>query len=132
MGTNYYLHLNQDPCPTCGHDISEVLHIGKSSAGWCFSLNTHEERGIDSLKEWKAIWPKGVVRDEYGRELTLTKMLEVITRRWRDDPCDWTADMYVRNHAVPGPNNLVRHMVDGSFCIAHGPGTYDLMRGEFS
>ena len=31
-----------------------------------------------------------------------------------------------------GPNNLYRHTIDGSFCIGHGEGTWDLFVGDFS
>jgi hypothetical protein len=36
MSTNYYLHeyVSTDP---------KILHIGKSSGGWCFSLHVVEE-----------------------------------------------------------------------------------------
>ena len=110
MGTNYYWHMN--PCPHCGHP-EEKLHIGKSSAGWCFSLHIIPERGINDLDDWKELWKEGngKIIDEYSEEIPIDKMLEIIT--------DF------------GPNGLLRHKVDGKFCVGNGKGTWDLIRGEF-
>jgi len=49
MGVNYYWH--DTVCGTYGH-LREPIHIGKSSAGWCFSLHVselHVEEGTDPL-----------------------------------------------------------------------------------
>lgn len=51
MGTNYYLRLKSEICPHCGRGDEGLLHIGKSSAGWCFSL--HVMNRIQSLDDWK-------------------------------------------------------------------------------
>lgn len=112
MGTNYY--LREDVCEHCGRGRGD-LHIGKSSAGWCFSLNTHPYDGILSLDDWQHAWsqPKTAIYDEYGRQVSPDEMLRVITKR---------------DH----PSGLRRHTVDGRHCIAHGEGTYDLLVGEFS
>lgn len=139
MGTNYYLHLNE--CPTCQRP-EDSWHIGKSSWGWCFSLNTHPEHGINTLDDWQrewAVWGR-VIRDEYDEMVPAAELLETITKRFRkvEDPNqppsgyrDWN-EFYRRNYAEPGPSGLLRHVVDGRHCIGHGDGTYDLMRGEFS
>ena len=37
MGTNYYWQ-ESEPCAACGRGYEQV-HVGKSSAGWCFSLH---------------------------------------------------------------------------------------------
>lgn len=36
------------------------------------------------------------------------------------------------NNAELGPNNLLRHKIDGQFCIGHGEGTWDYCIGDFS
>lgn len=140
MGCNYYLH--KDCCEQCGRSGDEI-HIGKSSAGWCFSLHVTDE--IKNLDDWKAEWaiPGGVIKDEYGETLTTEEMLEVITNRvWRerwDDPVgigynSWE-QFHSQNKSEPGPNGLLRHRVGityGYGCLAQGDGTYDLMVGEFS
>lgn len=56
MGTNYYAEY-QPPCPTCGRQ-DPPLHIGKSSAGWCFSLHVIPELGLNDWPEWEA-WLAG-------------------------------------------------------------------------
>jgi hypothetical protein len=43
MGTNYYVAY--DYCRHCGR-FDEEFHIGKSSAGWCFSLRVYEDKGL--------------------------------------------------------------------------------------
>ncbi len=112
MGTNYYLH--RDCCPHCGRG-DDRLHIGRSSAGWCFALHVDHEEGINSLDDWKAIWslPNAKIIDEYGRQHTPEEMLATITER---------------SH----PRGLSRHRVDMRHCIGSGDGTYDLIPGEFS
>lgn len=131
MGTNYYLH-EKPPCPHCGRGY-EPLHIGKSSAGWCFSLHVDPEQGINDLSDWESRWssPDAEVRDEYGDKITLRGIRAIILgRSWnsamgRDE--QWHRD----NCAVRGPAGLARHRV-GAHCLSHGDGTYDLILGEFS
>jgi len=137
MGTNYYLHKKKvDICPTCGRsDPFEPLHIGKSSAGWCFSLRVYPEDDElpQSLCEWKKLWnlPNYTIIDEYHREVSPEEMLENITKRsWGDS--DRGAGFYRSNHAIQGPNGLLRHRLEPGHCIGHGDGTYDLIAREFS
>jgi hypothetical protein len=129
MGTNYY--LRRDTCPHCGRS-AEPLHIGKSSAGWCFSLHVDADEGINGLDDWKALWsaPNTKIMDEYGREVSPELMLETITHRtWPKR--ERSGMFYLENNAEPGPNNLMRHTI-GRHCVGHGDGTYDLIPGEFS
>lgn len=111
MGTNYY--FNHPKCEHCGLSLPR-LHIGKSSGGWCFSLHVTDE--IKDLEDWKKFLSEtnGTIEDEYGREISLKELLQVITER------SW---MY---------GDLNRHTLDGWHCIAHGKGTWDLITGEFS
>jgi hypothetical protein len=142
MGTNYYLYEKQnEPCPTCGHcDEAEPLHIGKSSAGWCFSLHVIPERGINDLEDWEALWsrPGCVIKNEYGETLTPDEMKLCITERGRiglasSVPYGYRSwhEFYTSNQAKLGPNGLVRHVV-GRHCLKHGEGTWDCITGEFS
>ena len=112
MGTNYYMAVNA--CPHCHRSESE-LHIGKSSGGWCFGLNTHPDNGIESLDDWRAAWANNRIRDEYGSPISAEEMDRTITERkpWQG-------------------RELARHTVDGRFCLANAIGTYDIMRGDFS
>jgi hypothetical protein len=141
MGTNYYWEP-QDPCSHCGRAY-EQTHIGKSSGGWCFSLHVAKpDCGWDehpkSLDEWREKWKTGRIVNEYGEVVSVDEMLATITARsWmarEDKPYGYEnwGQFYAQNDAVPGPNNLFRHRVDGRHCIGHGEGTWDLIVGEFS
>jgi len=126
MGTNYYLE-EELPCPTCARPF-ERLHIGKSSAGWCFALHEIPERGLTTLDAWMALWAQGRIFDEYGEEIEPDRMRSIVTERsGRGD----TAFDFDRNYAEPGPNGLVRAKI-GPYCTAHGIGTWDMIPGEFS
>lgn len=141
MGTNYYLH--RDVCSHCGRSASEPLHIGKSSAGWCFSLQTYPDEGLRTLDDWKKLFndPANRIVDEYGENRSSEYILNVITDRDMDrdfskDPpprgfATWS-HFFAMNDAEPGPNGLLRHKIDGEFCIAHGEGTWDYMARDFS
>ena len=115
MGTNYYWTPAYEVCECCGQPIGnhEPIHIGKSSLGWCFALHVHPEKGIHNLEDWEKMWSGGSIEDEYGTPLDGVEMMCVIVDR---------------RH----PRGLKRHKVDGVHCIGHGPGTYDLMIGDFS
>lgn len=56
MGTNYELRRNI--CPTCSHS-RDTLHIGKSSCGWTFTFQGHENPPIRSAEEWRLEMKKG-------------------------------------------------------------------------
>lgn len=133
MGTNYYLH-KKDACPTCGHQ-EEPLHIGKSSAGWCFSLAVYVEDGIHDLKDWLPLWlaDGACIRDEDGGEVTPEAMLDIITNRANLSPCDWSQERLDKNHAQLGPCNLLRHRIaPGDSTVSHGAGTWDCVLPGFS
>jgi hypothetical protein len=127
MGTNYYLH--KSVCEHCGRG-DERQHIGKSSAGWCFSLRVDDT--VRSLDDWRAAWaqPGVEIKDEYGETVPPAEMERIILDRSWPRRGDSLFD-YVGNGAEPGPNGLTRHKI-GRWCIAHGDGTYDLIPGEFS
>lgn len=147
MGTNYYLH-QQTGLPAPDHVV--VMHIGKSSAGWCFSLHVMPEQGICDLHDWIALieklGPAAKIRDEYGTELLLYELMEIITIRWRDRPVEESVGSYNKflgssqtleeflnsNHAELGPNNLLRHRLRDRWCVKQGSGTWDCLTGEFS
>lgn len=130
MGTNYYWY-EKPPCCECGREFDR-LHIGKSSAGWCFSLHVMPEREINELTDWRKLWeiPGSVIRDEYEEVVSVEDMLKVITERsWQSkDPYPYPQHYLKANYAVSGPNGLLRHTYDAK----PGKGTYDLVRGEFS
>ena len=130
MGTNYYWQLKYQ---------DEPLHIGKSSAGWCFSLHIIPDMGINELDDWIKLFeePKSIIYDEYNSFIGIRCMLHVITKRkWNDRgpiaPMGYSswAEFRVKNHAAEGPNNLWRHVYHAT--PGKDNGTYDLIYGDFS
>jgi hypothetical protein len=132
MGTNYY--LRRKPCKECKR-LEDELHIGKSSAGWCFGLHVIPEEGLSNLKDWVEKWKEGTIFDEYGRQIKHLEMLDIITNRgfgYREHNQEEERNFHKMNHSEPGPNNLVRSKIDRVHCIGHGLGTWDFITGEFS
>lgn len=130
MGTNYYWY-HKPPCPECLHQ-EPGIHIGKSSAGWCFSLRIYPYDGVANLNHWLERFScrESFIKDEYGEVIPQELMRDIITKRL-DFRGRWTDEELASNHAVRGPGSLVRHVIDG-FCVGHGKGTWDLFIGEFS
>ena len=144
MGTNYVV-MEEVRCENCGHKQltgNEERHIGKSSGGWCFSLRvyTEEEDGINltSWAEWEEYLKDRIIKDEYSQIIPFDTFKRTVTERsWnvRSSTARYMGykdeqDMLDKNNAEWGPNGLLRHQV-GGICIAHGEGTWDLMKGEF-
>ena len=134
MGTNFYWIVSSAPCPVCGHNESNGngLHIGKSSAGWCFSLHVYPEDRINSLKDWVDRWflPDSVIEDEYGVQYTVYEMMDMIKKRSFPGNRRLAEEDAKRNQAEVGPNNLLRHPL-GDHCIGHGEGPWDYIIGDF-
>lgn len=137
MGKNYYVAL-QPPCECCGRPYEEK-HIGKSSAGWCFSLRVYPDEGINTLQDWQKFWEGKTIKNEYGDVVSEAEMLDAITNRsssndWSKTPYMYSSwsDFHNQNHSQQGDKGLLRHRVDNRFCIGHGEGTYDYLIGEFS
>lgn len=140
MGMNYYLRPSRNPLkwfgnpfpfPSWGNTLE--LHIGKSSAGWCFALHIHPDIGINGLENWKPWLRRHRIEDEAGRRISYKALMDTITdRSWPTRDGRFTPEYLAQNHAIPGPNNLLRYQVDGFRCIANGHGTWDLLMGSFS
>lgn len=141
MGTNYYARINE--CEWCGR--YKRLKLGKSSAGWCFTLRVYPEKGISTLDDLIEFLDDNMAKiyDEYERKIPLKKFLKVVTERsWpiNKKNYDFSNDNFYKdlnhfleiNQAELGPNNLLRHKIDGQFCIGHGEGTWDYCIGDFS
>ena len=140
MGTNYYLLT--DVCKHCGRPAMRE-HIGKDSAGWCFSLHVGREwEGWipHTLAGWQELWdkPDAVIEDEYRERLTPEEMVDTIVNEepWERDrgavPTGYGSweKFFDVNQADIGPRNLLRHRLSGR-CVGHGDGTYDLIVGDF-
>ncbi len=140
MGTNYYSVRRGFDYESAESfwDIrgtEDCIHIGKSSLGWCFSLHVVPEMGINTFEDWIRMFiePDRIIINEYHEVVPFDRMMGVITARSRKEPCTWDQESLDRNHAEPGPNNLVRHRIDPeNGCVGHGEGTYDYITGDFS
>lgn len=146
MGTNYYLmtEVQDGECVNCGapHYSEKGLHIGKSSSGWCFALMKYDHLNIKSLNHWRPLLSdsKNKILDEYGQKIENLEMLTIITERGRPSmnfekiPSGYASwnDFHRINFSEFGPNGMLRHKIDGVFCVGHGVGTYDYMEREFS
>lgn len=138
MGTNYYLHKNA--CPHCKRS-DEIIHIGKSSAGWCFTLRIDPDDGINDLEDWKMLFygADSAIFDEYSEELSPKEMLDIIENRKGKEPASDCIPMRYKsyedflsmNDAMKGPNHLMRQRLS-RFCVKHGEGTWDCVIGKFS
>ena len=140
MGTNYY-SVKRGVTAWNGDafwDLRDgegdaVLHIGKSSGGWCFSLHIIPERGINDLWDWLDMFldPDRIIINEYRDNIPISDMMRTITQCSRPEPNFWDDDTMQKNYAEPGPANLVRHQL-GHGCVKHGIGTWDCIIGRFS
>lgn len=138
MGTNYYWH--DKACINCGRG-DEPKHIGKSSAGWCFSLHVYPHENIHDLSDWERLFtkPGSIIMDEYGQKVSVVEMHREITERKfrRERPGapfgyrSWD-EFHQQNYSQPGPDGLVRHKVDGTHTVSNGAGTWDCCVGDFS
>lgn len=136
MGTNYYIE-EQPPCEHCGRPYDKK-HIGKSSAGWYFSLRIYPNEGINNLEDWIKYWNDKQITDEYGASITQDDMMKIITERrcderWNEAPWNYSswAEFHALNESEQGDNGLLRHHLN-DFCVGHGEGTYDYFKREFS
>lgn len=133
MGTNYYM-VRGDHYPETeyGHPFNNLLksgtgyppmiHIGKSSGGWCFSLHIYPYFGVHTLTDWRNLAARLLregwrIEDECRTEHSPDDLWRVVER------VGWS-----RNDGEP----LRRHTVDHIYCVGNGEGLYDYMIGEFS
>lgn len=97
--------LNIETCIT----KEKGLHIGKSSAGWHFSLCIYPYMGIYNLEDWKRLFNSNnyIVKNEYEEEVSVDEMLDIITNRHGNSQV--TDEELKQNHAERGLNNLLAH-----------------------
>lgn len=131
MGTNWYLVkqemvsniLARDSLPydhwTAMSHVhgTGVLHIGKSSGGWRFSLHVMPEHGIHDFMDWMAMAtdPEWIIMNEYLDIINYVELIQLVAYR-QSSP----------------QRELKYHTIDGRHCIGHGSGTWDLILGNFS
>ena len=143
MGTNYY--ATSEECPCCRRKV-DMLHIGKSSAGWAFTLRIDTDLEIYSWTAWKKHLKGRIIVDEYGTRITMKRLREIVELRTGDigkgppprGSASWDEFAKSTGAVVDYDLGLLRHepqtnpMNDvNPFCIAHGKGSWDLVVGEF-
>lgn len=71
MGTNFYAHTNV--CTCCNR--SDIVHLGKRSAGWTFSFQGSET--IRNFDDWcRLVRSASRIEDEYGTPIDAEEMIE--------------------------------------------------------
>lgn len=138
MGTNYFLRTTAAlACPMCGHKEQHAgIHIGKSSAGWNFGLRIYPKINgetdtslipfgaaeVRELDDWRPLFERFAIWNEYGERVMSGDMIATITQR--SHPRGLTS------HATGGPG------WQGGFRkrdgVHAGKGTYDLIGYPFS
>ena len=147
MGTNYYMvkgdhppegHYDHPLNPLLKHGTGRppMIHIGKSSGGWCFALRVYPDHGVHTLADWKVFVERlmrenWAIEDEYGK-LYWPKELWPIVEREGWEKKDELCRVAERVGWEKMGRALTRNEVDNTYCIGHGEGLYDYIVGEFS
>lgn len=82
MGTNYYVRTPAcaNACEHCAQ--SELVHLGKTSAGWRFGFQARPDwPPTEAYDRWLTLATSGPIEDEYGRPLTIDELLAMIEER---------------------------------------------------
>ena len=117
MGTNYYAVRKR---PT----VADPIHIGKSSAGWLFGFQTHNESWIDppviwntygQVKDWlrKHTGEDGefVILNEYDEEITCDEFIRIVDEKQTNKDNLSNPDNFTNARNVDG-----YRFIDGDFC----------------
>ena len=95
MGTNYYA-VRKEPCV---YDRS--IHLGKSSAGWLFLFEEHEEiHTFPQFVKWledNVDTGEWVLFDEYNKQITKEELLDLIEYKQNDPRCKRNPDNFNYN-----------------------------------
>lgn len=80
MGTNYYVKTGIfGICPTCKRDGHEVvLHLGKYSADWKFTLQLNGKKYYSNFEEMKEFLKGKQIIDEYDDPVTLEEFVSLV------------------------------------------------------
>jgi hypothetical protein len=134
MGTNYYVKEEiQEECPVCHHrEVTNEIHIGKSSAGWCFALHAIPELGLNNWHNWLVFLQDKKIKDEYGNDISLKEFKSIVLDR-AYSARSWVAynsweKFHQFNRSIQGPNGLIRS-ADNVGNGGHEP--WDMIEGEF-
>lgn len=79
MGTNYYVRVPGGSKPYARCPESQLIHLGKSSAGWRFLRRADPTWDrFDAVRLWEHRARRGPIEDEYGRPVTLEELEALI------------------------------------------------------
>lgn len=104
-------------------NLALKLHIGKSSAGWHFSLCIYPELGINNLDDWKKLFSEYDIIDEYDESRSADKMISIITERYDAEFLELGQEAYEAK-VVERHNNTCDTLY-GSFIHITPAKTYD-------
>lgn len=130
MGTNYYVHKEPDLLDKLQGAQPTILHLGKSSGGWCFAMHVQPELGLRDFVSWMRYLRKGKVTiyDEYDCVVSFDEMVHIISKR-----------SFPRNQKIAEiepecyhPGGCRRHGEDSYGRVKQGVGTYDYFNMDFS
>ena len=108
MGTNYYVVKN-------GPSVKEPIHIGKSSAGWLFNFQMHNEKweeppvvwnSYNQVKEWLKKYTvderKYIIMNEYDEIVSYDDFIELVESKQEDEWCRDNPDNFSYSRNVDG------------------------------
>lgn len=108
MGTNYYVVKNR---PT----ICDPIHIGKSSYGWLFSFQTHNDKWNDPPIVWNSYpqvydWLKKnvdetwkyVIMNEYDEIVPFDEFIDMVQKKQNDPFCKSNPNNFSYSRNVDG------------------------------
>jgi hypothetical protein len=125
MGVNYYIR----PIGEKESDANERrIHIGKSSAGWCFALHVHPKLRIFTLQDWESLFDNHEIINDYDVIISKDEMLKIIRDRKFHLERNLDQEFLKINHAIAGPNGLLRSNDDR--VLYQGEGTWDCIIGD--
>ena len=136
MGTNYYCSTGRKlevECD-CGftHIVDEVLHIGKNSYGWKFTLHEIDEKGLVDYTTWLEVLKKSPrIWDEYNETVSLDEMKKTILKKGKRKLTKTEKERMEELAKTSG------YVLDRSCWLFGGEregkdGNYTMMTGEFS
>ena len=93
MGMNYYQVVTKK-CPHCNEPINkELVHIGKSSAGWAFTFRAYPG-DIDTVADWRERLDGATIIDEAEQPISPTDFWQKVNDK-QDGRKDYTRlDVY--------------------------------------
>ncbi|MCD7779850.1 MAG: hypothetical protein LUH05_04180 [Candidatus Gastranaerophilales bacterium] len=83
MGINYY--LKTDFCPCCGKPKT-TIHLGKASCGHRFLFEY--QNGLKSIKDLKKLLKKGIIKNEYEKQISETEFLIMVEEKQQQPPIE--------------------------------------------